>query len=342
MGTWAETAPAPTPAEKKPLIGGFKTFGERLEGERDERLAMQGRTLSFGVAFLDKALGGIFPHDLVLLGAKTGAGKTALASLIAITNALQGKRVHYFALEAEAREIERRMKFSQLCKLVARNSASFENRKRLNFLEWYRGKSEDITEPYEKHVNDTLGKAFSTLKTFYREADFYADHFDQMATEIQGETDLVVLDHLHYVDSEDSNEGRGVKQIVKRVRDVALRIGKPVVMVAHVRKSDRRNPRIVPDLEDFMGTSDIPKIATKAVMIAPAFDQPSDDPCLWPTYLHPAKCRFDGTRTRFVGLTTFDVRTGTYSEEFELGRVSGAGDKFEIVENSKTPEWAKP
>jgi hypothetical protein len=331
-----ETAPLARGPES---AGAFRTFGERLKDERAGRLGMSGKTLSFGVAFLDKALGGIFPHDLVLIGAKTGLGKTALASLIAITNALRGKRVHYFALEAEEAEIERRIKFAQLAKHMQR-VVSGEHR-RLNFLDWYRGRLDEYTAGYEEEIETTLGKAFKTLHTFYREREFYAESFDQMATEVQDETDLLVLDHLHYVDSEDPSENRGIKQIVKRVRDVALRIGKPVVLVAHIRKTDRRNPQIVPGLDDFMGSSDIPKIATKAVMIAPAYDQPSDDPCLWPTYLYPAKCRFDGTRTRYIGLTVFDARSNLYLENFTLGRPSIGGDEFQAVKGEEWPEWAK-
>ncbi len=52
-----------------------------------------------------------------MLGAKTGIGKTALATITALHNCQQGKRVHYFALEAEEREIERRMKFQIIADL---------------------------------------------------------------------------------------------------------------------------------------------------------------------------------------------------------------------------------
>ncbi len=300
---------------------------------------MRGRTLTLGVKFLDVALGGILPHDVVLIGAKTGAGKTALASLIAVTNALVGKRVHYFALEAEEAEIERRMKFSMLGKLLYDRVA--RNVRRVNFLDWYAGKVDDITAPYEAEVDEKLATAMKTLRTFYRKRDFFAEDFQRMTQEIQAETDLVILDHLHYVDSREPNENVGYKAIVKRIRDVALDIGKPVVVVAHLRKSDRRSSRLIPEVEDFHGTSDVPKMATKAIIIAPAYDQESSDPCLWPTYLAPVKCRFDSSRARYVGLSTYDVRTGRYDESFTLGRLTPSGDRFESVPHNQQPEWAR-
>lgn len=320
-------------------LDGFKSFADRIKNEREERVGLSKRILTFGVHFLDVALGGIFPNDLIILGAKTGAGKTALASRIAVANALNGKRVHYFALEAEQNEIERRYKFMALSDQIRiLDGPAYV---RMNYLDWYAGKLEDICARHERRVSEFLANNLKTLFTYYRTSDFYAENFERMTLAIQDQTDLVILDHLHYVDSEDPNENRGYKLIVKKVRDVALSCGKPVIVVAHVRKGDRRNPQLVPTLEDFHGTSDVPKIATKAVMLAPAFDQPSEKSYLWPTYITPAKCRFDGTRTRYTGLVTFDVRSGNYDDFFDLGMLKSGGTEWESCDNDKLPVWAK-
>lgn len=321
------------------IVGGFKTVGERLSSERQDRLVHRDKILSFGVEFLDRALGGIFQHDLVLLGAKTGIGKTALASCIALANAKKGKRVHYFALEAEDREIERRIKF-QLLSAMVRNGVGPREAARLNYLDWYVGRLDALTGRFEDAADKALGDALKNLHTYYRTAEFFAEHFEVMVREVESQTDLVILDHLHYVDSDDSNENRGYKQVVKKIRDVALSIGKPVVVVAHVRKGDRRSGRLVPDIEDFHGTSDVPKIATKAIMLAPAHDQQSGSPTLWPTYMHPVKCRFDGSRTRYVGLLNYDARVNAYDPNFRLGRLSAGGDEWEATASDKLPEWA--
>lgn len=320
------------------VTGEFKPVGDRLATERADRLAQRDRILSFGVKFLDLALGGIFPHDLVLIGAKTGIGKTALASSIALANARNGKRVHYFALEAEDREIERRIKFQLLSEMVRRDSP--REAARLNFLDWYVGRLDSLTGRFEEAADKALGDALKNLHTYYRTAEFFAEHFEAMVREIESQTDLVILDHLHYVDSTDTNENRGHKTIVKKIRDVALSIGKPVVVVAHIRKGDRRSTRLVPDIEDFHGSSDVPKMATKAIMLAPAHDQSTDSPTRWPTYMHPVKCRFDGSRTRYVGLLYYDARANAYDGHFMLGRLSPGGDEWEATASDKLPEWA--
>jgi hypothetical protein len=325
-------------APSKPAGEGFLAAEARLATERKNREAQKGAWLSFGVPFLDLALGGIVPNDLILIGAKTGVGKTALASWIAQYNAFMGKRVHYFALEAEPMEIERRIKYGLLAKLVRKRiSGDHED---MNFLDWYMFRLEHKCAQYEAEVNETIAKNFSTLFTYYRQADFYAEHFEQLVDSVAKDTDLIILDHLHYVDSDEPSENKAYKIVVKKIRDVSLRIGKPIIVVAHLRKSERRGGTLVPGIEDFHGTSDVPKMATKAIMLAPAHEQESGDRCLWPTYIYPAKCRFEGSRTRYVALCNFDVRTGGYESAFTLGRPSVDGLTWNAAERSDWPDWA--
>src|SRR3954469_17207692 len=86
--------------------------------EREERQRHAKARLRFHVSFLDDCIRGILPNDLVLLGAPSGVGKTDLALHIATSNAREGKRVTYLALEAEPRELERRTKFRIMSELA--------------------------------------------------------------------------------------------------------------------------------------------------------------------------------------------------------------------------------
>jgi hypothetical protein len=332
---------APTQEPIVDLGPSFGTFGDRIKGERAERLQLATRVLSFGVKFLDVALGGIMARDMVLLGAVTGAGKTTLASVIAETNVERGKRVHYFALEAEHGEIERRIKFRVLASLAKMRFAATLKPGRLNYLDWYNGKLEGLLGPWEGEADRLLAERYKTLHTYYRTRDFNADDLEKAFLAIQDQTDLIILDHLHMVDYDDPSENRGVKAIVKRLRDVALEVGKPTVVVAHLRKSDNRSKRILPTLDDFHGTSDITKICTKAILLAPAFDQENPSPHLWPTYMHPAKCRQEGSRTRFVGSLSFNVHRGRYDDEFELGKFERGGEEFARLGDNDYPSWAQ-
>lgn len=314
---------------------GFVSASERLSGERAERMALVARELSFGVGFLDDALGGILPHDLVLLGARTGAGKTQLASLVAQSNAERGKRVAYFALEAEPREIERRLKYRAL---VARYFEHGGGSGRVSYQDWYRGRLDSVLGKYEAEAEREIAQRYRTLTTYYRGAAFGLKNLVSLFESLEGQTDLIVLDHLHYVDVEDDEtENRGYKAIVKRARDIGLRMGVPVILVAHLKKRDRSVKAILPELDDFHGTSDITKIVTKTIVLAPNLET-GPAGALWATYMGTPKYRMDGSVTRYVGLLQFDARKGGYEESYALGLARG--EKFEPLDRSALPPWA--
>jgi hypothetical protein len=315
---------------------GFVDSATRIVFERQQRMEQRSKMLSFGIPYLDDALGGIFPRDLILAGALTGIGKTTLVADVAMNVAAVGKKVFVFALEAEENEIERRVKFP----LVAKRARAIGIHG-LRFMDWYKGDLDESLGDIEEQVDVELSQTLTNLFTFYRSQDFYVDHLEKMILEAQDKADLIVLDHLHYVDLDDDNENRAFKNVVKRIRDVSIRVGKPVLVVAHLRKPERKNAPLMPSLYDFHGTSDIAKIATKAIMISPAYDWPTENPTLWATYVATPKCRFDGSATRFAAILWYDATTGRYGKRYRLGRFNQTGDTFEPIGFDKLPTWAK-
>ena len=118
----------------------FRPSSDRIAGERTERQRHAVQLLPFHVGFLDDYFRGILPHDLILIGADTGAGKTDLVSAIARRNAQDGRNVHIIALEAEPLEIERRTKFAYIAWQAAERKNT--NLDRINYVDWYLGRCE--------------------------------------------------------------------------------------------------------------------------------------------------------------------------------------------------------
>jgi replicative DNA helicase len=316
---------------------GFQSFKERLVGERAERKEIGARALPFYHAFLDDYLRCILPNDLILIGAETGAGKTELARHIAASNARAGKRVFYFALEAEHREIERRTKYAEIAQAVIRGGVRVPGG--INYIDWYRGSLEPYLHEIDVEVDEILAEKYATLHTYYRGSKFGHEQLTRILLAIQDQADLIVVDHLHYIDIDDDNENRGFKTLVKAMRDVAIAIGRPILLVAHLRKSDRTRKRIVPDKEDFHGSSDIIKIATDCVLLAPALCQPSRRHGVANTFFSIPKAREAGA-TRYVALSEFDYRTKQYAATYTLGRETKPGD-WEALGTDEVPGWAR-
>ena len=322
-------------------IDEFQAFPQRAADERTRRLEYAQTATAYGHAFLDDVLRGILRHDLVLIGAPSGVGKTDLALSIAVQNAKEGKNVAYFALEAEIDELERRTKFGILHGLARGlgGGDSVDGADALNYPDWLLGRCEHIVERFEGQAQAYFEHQLGTLQTYYRGTHFGPDDLARHLGDIGPVSDLVVIDHLHYVDVADENEARAQGELVKLIRDLALHVGVPIVLVAHLRKRDTRAKQLVASLDDFMGSSNIAKIATQAITLERAV---GIEPLKWylaPTFISIAKDRRAGT-PGVVALCDFNRANRRYSSTYTLGRLTNGGTEWEPLTND-VPRWAR-
>jgi KaiC/GvpD/RAD55 family RecA-like ATPase len=297
-------------------------------------------SLPFGIPYLDCATGGILNDDLVIVTARTGSGKTEMATIIAQACLESGKTVSFFALEAYKGEIESRLMFKILAEafFTQKNFRSFERYP--NYHDWRRGINNDLTQKFEEEATKEFEKKYVNLHTCYRENNFTPDDFEKKIDEVWSFTDIIILDHLHYFDFDSDNENAAMKSCIKRIRVLSQSLRKPIILVAHLRKKDKFLKSIVPDTEEIHGSSDIGKIATMIVSSSPAFDQSQSDKFIFPTYLRLCKNRDDSSRTRFVGLAGFNIQKNTYEQNFALGKLSLDESEF-LVTEGEWPQWAR-
>lgn len=312
----------------------FKSIKERSANGYKQREDKYKNKIPFGISFLDDALGGITQDELTLIGAKTGMGKTQLATLIAINAAKSGKRVHYFALEAYEGEIEDRIVYP-----IIKDEAYRRNpqREKVDYLKWLYCEAGSDLEEIENTVRQK--DLYPTFKVFYRKNEFGIKDFERLFLLVKDKTDLIIIDHLHYFDIDGPNENAELKQIIKDIRDCGQISGKPVVLVAHLRKTDRRLKQLIPDIEDFHGSSDIAKIGTTAITVAP--DPECNEKNFKKTYMKIMKFRKSSARCIGVAKMAFSFRDQAYDETYAMGYVNQAGDKFTEMTNDKIPDWAK-
>lgn len=318
------------------MSAGFHAMPSRLDGELQERRDLKQRALQYHVGFLDDCLRAILPHDLVLIGAPSGVGKTDLALNIATSNAWAKKRVHYFALEAEDRELERRVKFSLLTRKL--HQMQHPQASSMIYADWMLGDCEHICGGLNREVDNSVRSSMATLHTFYRGAKFDAGDLAKAILEIYEETDLIIVDHLHYVDNEDRDEHRGLGDTIKTIRGVSLDIGKPIILIAHLRKRNPSAKQLITTLDDFHGSSNVVKICTHAIALDQAYDIEPSQWYLAPTYISVLKDRRAGA-PRLVAVEDFDRRTRAYQDNYTLGRVDGS--RWTEIETSAMPSWAK-
>jgi hypothetical protein len=158
---------------------------------------------------------------------------------------------------------------------------------------------------------------YQTLFTFYKTDKFDLNDLIATVMECAEETDLIILDHVHYMDfDERENENAAIKNIAKTARSLALEQGVPIILVSHMRKSDRHSLTLAPGLEEFHGSSDLYKIATKAITIGPGAITADGK---IETYFRIVKNRFEGSVTRYLGKCYYNSKEGNYDSSYEIG-----------------------
>lgn len=320
-------------------VGQFRSMPARVFGELSERVEDGQRALKYHLSFVDDYCRAISPNDLVLVGAPTGIGKTELVMNIATTNAMLGKRVHIFALEAEPRELERRTKYALLSQLA--HSSKHPRAIEMNFKDWRLGRLEEICEQFNGQVDRVIAKKLASLFTYYRDTVFGAAELRRQILDIHESTDLIVIDHLHYIDLDgDQSETQAVGELVKTIRDVALNVGRPVILVAHLRKSDQSSKRLVPTIGDFHGSSNITKICTHAITIERCHVIDAPDWFMSPTFISVLKDRAQGP-CPYVAVTNYDRRKKSYDSTYTLGRLEKNGTEWKpFTGAAEPPHWA--
>lgn len=293
------------------------------------------RCVRFGIPFLDDCLGGIYPRDLLLVGAATGVGKTALAVALALEAAAAGCEVYLLALEAEVGEVAARLYFNELGKL-AKDS-------RLDYGGWWRGEWKALDRKYGDTIRAKLDPLLSKLHTMYKErGDFTPEDLTNKLEEIKAKAGMIVLDHVHVIDTDLDGENRTQARVVRTLRDVALDGDIPVVGVSHIRKAQVGQRRLVPDLDDLHGSSNLSKVSTGSVIFARDWEGSRDLPQLSPTFMYVPKDR-RGRHSRFIARVNYDLSQGRYEKAYQLGKAEWKDrrEDWRELDANQIPYWAK-
>lgn len=297
------------------------------------------KVIPYGITYLDKMLLGISPDDLVLLGAPSGCGKSELANQIATNAAYNGYRVVPFALEATPGEWELRSKFRLYAASLIKHIGP-DAMEKWTYLDFKMGRMAKVIEPYRKPVEEILSN-MKTMSVFYRGREFGIDQFRRVFNALNDKADLVIIDHLHYFDTQDENENREFGEIVKAIRDLNQLTNIPVILVGHLRKKDKFSTELASDLDEFHGTSTVAKVSTTVITLGPG-GPVKDSDHRFATYFRIAKCRGDGRVKNFIGAGVFNSQMNHYEDKFSLGtqqRNQQGKVFFAEIPKEKEPLW---
>lgn len=313
---------------------GFQSMAERADAEKTKRLEIRKDVIRFRNPFLRSTLGGIVKNDTILLGAETGAGKTQLASEIAEDAAQCGRKVFVFALEADTGEWERRRKFGVVSDYYI---AAGGDPSKLDYQDWMLGELPELDE-YEDQATAHLKAAnkYNNIYTFYKSDIFGIQDFIKKIAVIKREADLVIIDHIHYFDLFSQDHNKELGEIMHQMRHMTQTLNVPAIIIAHLRKLQSGQERkLLPDIADFHGSSELSKVCTRAIMLSPG------DWCEeykgYYTYIKVVKNRWGRSRTTLIGRILYNPASDRYDEELCEFGVEGYDGNFKPL--SKRPSW---
>ena len=337
----------------------FKNWKQAFQDESQDRLDTKIENLcSYGIKPLDDALRCIRKKELVVIGSDSGLGKTEIALNIARHNADLGKKIAVYNLEGGHIEAIQRMKWRDMCNIyfdkyhelgiemdyskwiVNDNQNKFLMKLEAEVYNIYEEKYKENLYFYDVKGGLTLEDFLVSLLDFHDLETAFGATFEDHIRKKGFDLDLIVLDHLQYFSlTNDENEISEITKIIRAVKDITEKYHIPIVLISHFRKKSK--DRGLPDQEDFYGSSNLPKISTTSIVIAPASDKDDLAQGIYPTYLRVVKSRI-GIRSTYAMLCNFDNKTKTYSNFYELYRVDSKGYvASESIPELELPKWAK-
>lgn len=317
------------------------------------RIANQGKRFHFGISYLDDALGAFMPYDFVVIGARTGRGKTALALHLALNAAAQQRRVVFYALEARRFEVEQRLLYGEIIRVGRELYPSMSGRLP-RYRGWLMGElnrvdGEDFARMLTDEAKENLRKktAFFDLRYlgFTQDPTKFAVGLvrDIEANASHDSADLVVLDHLHYFAVSHGTETEAVQVAIHKFNEIVVKHNVPMLVVSHLRKGSSSfgaTASRLPSVDDFHGHSDIVKVATTVVTLAPQIEDATAEKFI--TLFQVLKAREAGEVTPYVARHSFITAKNAYSREYTLlSSVPDANGAMTLEVPKRIPSWAR-
>lgn len=341
---------------EKAIKTSFLTWKDAFKQESENRLDIDiDKLCRYGVSFLDDSVKCILPNELVIIGAKSGQGKSDLGLQIAAHNAKRGKRVAVYYLEGGHKEAIARIKWRDICSiyyetykdlgiemdyhawLVNEHIHPIMNKIEAQVYADYMDTYKDNLFFYNATVGLTIDDFLGSLLDFHDLETCFGEH---LRAKHGFDLDLIIIDHLQYFSlTQGENEYAEITRIIREVKNITDKYNIPVILISHLRKIGKDAG--LPDMEDFHGSSNIPKISTTSIMISPATDKQQLSLNIFPTYMRVVKSRV-GIKSTYAALIDFDLARRSYLNKYDLCKVNYFGEvSTEPMEDGEKPRWAR-
>lgn len=223
-----------------PLDAGMRQIGSFVPDAINE-IGSSEKGIRSGFTELDQTIKGLCKGNLIIVAGRPSMGKSTFAANIATNVAKDGKVVAYFSLEMTSVEITQRMLYS-----VARRSEQ----------EILRSATGEDTRAAEDAMR--AAEKISDMKFFVNEnTNLTVSKIEMESRKIaalEGQIDLIVIDYLGLVQSENHKGDRTRIQEVTEISHALKRLAKslncPIILVSQLNRNSEGRADHTPMLSD--------------------------------------------------------------------------------------------
>jgi replicative DNA helicase len=227
-------------------------FLDKLE-EINDAIDQGGTGLKTDISSLDELMGGMHPSDMIIVGARPGAGKTAMAVSVMRNVAKKGKRIGFFSTE---------MSVFQVMGRFASIEASIDSKKlrsaNLDDMDYSR-----LTAATSRIMGFDLricDKPVMTIGEISMQSRAWA---------ADGGIDFIVVDYLTrlHPDKTGANQNIDVGLIITGLKNIARNLNIPVMVLAQLNRSGAQRKDNRPVMTDLRDSGIIEQEADQILML---------------------------------------------------------------------------
>ena len=225
--------------------------------------AVQSRA-AYGIGCLDGMLGGLWPGQLIVIGARPGVGKTVIALNVSQNVAIdQGLSVAFFSLEMTEQELAGRV-------ISSRSGVPLEKirSRKLSEADWIRVHA----------TSDGFKGSRLTISSKPLLKPSHIRDYVSRASDRGEAIDLVIVDYLQLVTPEKKEENRNLEvgSIASDLKRLALEFRMPVIALSQLSRDSVKGVVRRPGLPDLRESGNVEQDADVVVLLHPEQGSPKE------------------------------------------------------------------
>lgn len=208
--------------------------------------------LYLGFDKLDELLGGLEGGDMIVIGARPAVGKSALVTQITSNLAKQGKRIGFYNLEMQNKQVYERFVVSESGIGLTRL------RRAIKFLGDEEERFNKANETLEKAENIVItsggAKSVSDIRSESRHMDY----------------DIIIIDYMQLLKAETTyrgNRASEVGEISRAIKNLAMELNIPIIALSQLNRVSEMKETKEPTMAELREAGNIEQDASVIILL---------------------------------------------------------------------------